>query len=128
MAELKFPRLLFAAKEFNVDQEVIIGFLLGIGFSKEQLKPTSKLTEEMYRALQKEYGQDKTTKFKVDVVKKEMQTTEIPSLEIYIDPGTAPKEEIASILADLSHLFRKIGGGGIEFKLDHVTLKQGEVI
>ncbi|MBL0234134.1 MAG: translation initiation factor IF-2 [Chitinophagaceae bacterium] len=66
MAELKLPRLLGAAKEFNVGQDTIIEFLAGKGFPKDELKPTSKLTEEMYRALQMEFQSDKAAKQKSD--------------------------------------------------------------
>ena len=62
MAELKLPRLLGAAKEFNVGQDTLIDFLIGKGFPKDELKPTSKLTEDMYRALQSEFQQDKAAK------------------------------------------------------------------
>src|SRR5437762_5304435 len=66
MAELKLPRLLAAAKEFNVGQDTLIDFLKGKGFPKDELKPTSKLTEEMYRSLQLEYQTDKAAKIKSD--------------------------------------------------------------
>lgn len=66
MAEIKLPRLLAAAKEFNVGQDTLIDFLLGKGFSKDELKPTSKLSEEMYRALQLEFQTDKAAKIKSD--------------------------------------------------------------
>lgn len=66
MAELKLPRLLAAAKEFNIGQDTLIEFLSGKGFSKDDLKPTSKLTEEMYRALQQEFSSDKAAKLKSD--------------------------------------------------------------
>jgi translation initiation factor IF-2 len=66
MAELKLPRLLAAAKEFNVGQDTLIDFLKGKGFPKEELKPTSKLTEEMYRSLQLEFQTDKAAKIKSD--------------------------------------------------------------
>lgn len=68
MAELKLPRLLAAAKEFNVGQDTIIDFLLGKGFPKDELKPTSKLSEDMYRALQQEFQGDKAAKMKSDQV------------------------------------------------------------
>ena len=66
MAELKLPRLLAAAKEFNIGQDTLIDFLIGKGFPKDELKPTSKLTEEMYRALQQEFSSDKAAKIKSD--------------------------------------------------------------
>ncbi|MCZ2458257.1 MAG: translation initiation factor IF-2 [Chitinophagales bacterium] len=68
MAELKLPRLLGAAKEFNIGQDTLIDFLIDKGFSKDDLKPTSKLTEEMYRALQSEFQSDKVAKMKSDQV------------------------------------------------------------
>jgi translation initiation factor IF-2 len=68
MAELKLPRLLGAAKEFNIGQDTLIDFLIGKGFPKDDLKPTSKLTEEMYRALQSEFQSDKAAKMKSDQV------------------------------------------------------------
>ena len=66
MAELKLPRLLGAAKEFNIGQDTLMEFLVGKGFPKDELKPTSKLTEEMYRALQMEFQSDKAAKQKSD--------------------------------------------------------------
>jgi translation initiation factor IF-2 len=68
MAELKLPRLLGAAKEFNVGQDTLIDFLIGKGFPKDELKPTSKLSEDMYRALQLEFQSDKAAKMKSDQV------------------------------------------------------------
>jgi translation initiation factor IF-2 len=68
MPELKLPRLLGAAKEFNVGQDTLVDFLENKGFSKDDLKPTSKLTEDMYRALQQEFQSDKAAKLKSDLV------------------------------------------------------------
>src|SRR4030095_14911762 len=68
MAELKLPRLLGAAKEFNIGQDTLIEFLAGKGFGKDDLKPTSKLTEDMYRALQLEFQGDKVAKGKADQI------------------------------------------------------------
>ena len=66
MPELKLPRLLAAAKEFNVGQDTISDFLIAKGFPKDELKPTSKLTEDMYRSLQQEFSSDKAAKIKSD--------------------------------------------------------------
>lgn len=68
MAETKLPRLLAAAKEFNIGQDTLIDFLLGKGFPKDDLKATSKLTVEMYGALQQEFQSDKAAKIKSDQV------------------------------------------------------------
>ena len=68
MSELKLPRLLAAAKEFNVGQDTIVDFLAKKGFNKDELKPTAKLSEDMYRALQNEFQKDKQAKNKADLV------------------------------------------------------------
>jgi translation initiation factor IF-2 len=64
MAETNTPRLMAAAKEFNVGKDTLVDFLLSKGFSKDDLKPTSKLTEDMYRSLQQEFQGDKVAKKK----------------------------------------------------------------
>jgi translation initiation factor IF-2 len=53
-----------AAKEFNIGKETLVDFLVGKGFSKDDLKPTSKLTDDMYRSLQQEFQGDKVAKIK----------------------------------------------------------------
>lgn len=68
MSELKLPRLLAAAKEFNVGQDTIIDYLAKKGFNKDELKPTAKLSEDMYYALQAEFQGDKQAKNKADLV------------------------------------------------------------
>jgi translation initiation factor IF-2 len=68
MAETTTPRLMAAAKEFNVGKDTLVDFLVGKGFSKDELKPTSKLTEDMYRALQLEFQSDKVAKIKSDQI------------------------------------------------------------
>jgi translation initiation factor IF-2 len=101
MAELKLPRLLGAAKEFNIGQDTLIDFLIGKGFPKDDLKPTSKLTEDMYRSLQLEFQGDKAAKMKSDQVdlpkgaqaeaKKKKEDEEINFRKD--DKKTAPKKE-----------------------------------
>ena len=68
MTETKLPRLLAAAKEFNIGQDTLIDFLVGKGFQKDELKPTAKLNEDMYRALQTQFQGDKVAKNKADQV------------------------------------------------------------
>lgn len=68
MAETTTPRLMAAAKEFNVGKDTLVDFLLARGFSKDDLKPTSKLSEEMYRSLQQEFQGDKVAKLKSDQI------------------------------------------------------------
>src|ERR1700729_3136856 len=68
MAETTTLRLMAAAKEFNVGKDTLVDFLVSKGFSKDELKPTSKLTEEMYRSLQLEFQGDKVAKIKSDQI------------------------------------------------------------
>ncbi len=69
MSELNTPRLMAAAKEFNIGANTLIDFLVSKNLSgSADLKPTSKLTDEMYRVLQGEYQGDKSAKEKADRV------------------------------------------------------------
>ena len=68
MSELKTPRLLQAAKEFNIGQDTLIEFLVKKGFNRDDLKPTSKLQEDHYHALQTEFQGDKVAKNKADQI------------------------------------------------------------
>src|SRR6478672_8842207 len=68
MSELKLPRLLAAAKEFNIGQDTLVDFLAGKGFNRDELKPTAKLSEAMYRSLQQEFQSDKAIKNKADQI------------------------------------------------------------
>src|SRR3954462_2165382 len=68
MSELKLPRLLAAAKEFNIGQDTLVDFLANKGFNRDDLKPTAKLSEEMYLSLQREFQGDKVAKNKADQI------------------------------------------------------------
>jgi translation initiation factor IF-2 len=57
-----------AAKEFNIGKDTLVDFLVSKGFSKDDLKPTSKLSEDMYRSLQSEFASDKVAKHKSDQI------------------------------------------------------------
>ncbi len=76
-----------AAKEFNIGKETLVDFLTGKGFSKDDLKPTSRLTEEMYRSLQMEFSSDKAAKAKSDQI-------EIPKGNILETKKKKDEEEI----------------------------------
>jgi translation initiation factor IF-2 len=62
------PRLMAAAKEFNIGKDTLVDFLTAKGFNADDLKPTAKLTEQMYRILQSEFQQDKAAKQKAEQV------------------------------------------------------------
>ena len=68
MSEQNTPRLMAAAKEFNIGTNTLIEFLVSKNFPADELKPTSKLTEAMYRVLQQEFQQDKAAKQKAEQV------------------------------------------------------------
>ena len=57
------PRLLAAAKEFNIGKETLVEFLTDKGFEISS-NPSTKLSEQMYSALQVEFAQDKKDKQK----------------------------------------------------------------
>lgn len=68
MAEVKTPRLMAAAKEFNIGTQTLIEFLVSKNFNADDLKPTAKLTEDMYSILQSEFQQDKVAKQKAEQI------------------------------------------------------------
>jgi translation initiation factor IF-2 len=74
-----------AAKEFNVGKDTLVDFLIGKGFNRDDLKPTSKLTDDMYHALQSAFQTDKAAKAKSDQI-------EIPKGSL-VDPLKKKKKE-----------------------------------
>lgn len=74
--------------------------------------------------------------FKLEVRKKELDSyinnlqeyfiyrdaiiSENSTLNLLIQPGTATKEDIGSLLSELSKLYRMLGGTGINFKLEGI--------
>ncbi|HEV8081155.1 MAG TPA: translation initiation factor IF-2, partial [Chitinophagaceae bacterium] len=68
MSEENTPRLMAAAKEFNIGKDTLIDFLVSKGFNGDDLKPTSKISGEMYRVLQTEFQQDKAAKQKAEQI------------------------------------------------------------
>ncbi|MEV4882554.1 translation initiation factor IF-2 [Chitinophaga ginsengisegetis] len=63
------PRLLAAAKEFNIGKETLIDFLGNKGFDMDGFgSPNARLTAVMYTALQSEFQQDKANKRKSDQI------------------------------------------------------------
>lgn len=94
------PRLLAAAKEFNIGRETLIEFLTSKGFDMSDMSANSRLTEEMYLALQEEFQQDKVNKKKSEQIdlprgiasdilpKKETQETPSPEPQSKTSPAT----------------------------------------
>lgn len=64
----KTPRLLAAAKEFNIGKDTLIEFLVEKKFEINASNPNVKLTPEMYAALQREFAQDKAAKRKSEEI------------------------------------------------------------
>jgi len=68
MAETTTLRLMAAAKEFNIGKDTLVDFLVGKGFSADDLRGNAKLSDEMYRSLQQEFQGDKVAKIKSDQI------------------------------------------------------------
>ncbi len=68
MSELNTPRLMAAAKEFNIGTNTLIDFLVSKSFNGDDLKPSTKLSVEMYRVLQSEFQGDKVAKQKAEQI------------------------------------------------------------
>ncbi|HXC61143.1 MAG TPA: translation initiation factor IF-2, partial [Nitrospiria bacterium] len=49
-------------------KDTLVDFLVAKGFNKDDLKPNSKLTDDMYRSLQQEFQGDKVAKIKSDQI------------------------------------------------------------
>ena len=83
----KTPRLLAAAKEFNIGKDTLVEYLTGKGFEINASNPNTKLTEQMYDSLQAEFAQDKAAKRKSD---------EIALPKGSIGDAKKPKEEVVA--------------------------------
>ena len=57
-----------AAKEFNIGKDTLVDFLVSKGFQEDDLKPNSRISEEMYRVLQVEFQTDKVAKQKAEQI------------------------------------------------------------
>ena len=107
MSEVNTPRLMAAAKEFNIGTSTLVDFLVSKGFGNDELKPTSKLSEPMYRVLQSEFQQDKAAKEKAEKVelvksggagepkkKRDEEDLSIKKKEAVKAKETKPEEEV----------------------------------
>jgi translation initiation factor IF-2 len=109
MAETTTPRLMAAAKEFNIGKETLVDFLVGKGFSKDDLKPTAKLSDDMYRSLQQEFQGDKVAKIKsnqIDLPKGSVEAKRKKEDETVLfrkDPNKKPvvKEEPVPVVEEV---------------------------
>ena len=68
MIEVNTPRVMAAAKEFNIGKDTLVDFLVSKGFEGDELKPGSKISAEMYRVLQVEFQPDKAAKQKAEQI------------------------------------------------------------
>ena len=105
MPEEKTIRIAAASREFNVGVQHIVEFLQEKGFEVDA-KPNTKLTQEMYTLLIKEYSKDKVLKEKADQVnigvarqldKEEAEkvetVTEVPQVEVPVEVIAEKKTE-----------------------------------
>src|SRR5690606_4980614 len=95
----KTPRLLAAAKEFNIGKETLIEFLTSKGFEMNASNPNTKITEEMYDALQAEFAQDKLAKRKSDEIARPkgplLENIKKPKDELNLTTSKAKSEELS---------------------------------
>ena len=98
MPDSKTPRLLAAAKEFNIGKDTLVDFLAVKGFDLGDIKPTTKLTEEMYAALQDEFQQDKAAKRKSEQIDlpKGVAVETPPAREAAVEEVPASEEPVVS--------------------------------
>jgi translation initiation factor IF-2 len=88
------PRLLAAAKEFNVGKDTIVELLMKKGLLAESdAKPTLKLNEEMYRACMQEFLSDKQAKAKSDALEMPTYKKNIKQEDAVVK-NTTTKEKI----------------------------------
>jgi 5-methylcytosine-specific restriction protein B len=73
------PRLMAAAKEFNISKDTLIDYLLTKGFNKNDLKPSAKLKHEMYLALLDRFQSDKLRKLQKERISLPESKFEEPS-------------------------------------------------
>lgn len=146
MSEANTPRLMAAAKEFNIGKDTLVDFLVTKSFSKDDLKPTSRLTEEMYHCLQQEFSSDKAAKAKSDAIeipkgsggegKKRKDEEEIvfkkdtkkkPEAEVLAPVVVAPVEELEEIVVPEEVLPPIVEPAPIEVVVPEVKKETGEV-
>ena len=96
-----------AAKEFNIGTNTLIEFLVSKNFNADELKPSTKLTDEMYQVLQSEFQQDKAAKQKAEQVdlpkgaaaeaKKKRDEEDLSFKKKEEKPKVAPVEEVVVV-------------------------------
>ena len=109
MAEVNTPRLMAAAKEFNIGTGTLTDFLVSKGFETDDLKPTSKISGEMYRVLQVEFQPDKVAKQKAEQIdlpknampeakrrrdEQDLSFTKKEPVKVKEEPAALPTEEV----------------------------------
>jgi hypothetical protein len=100
-SELKMPRLLAAAKEFNIGKDTLVDYLLTLGYNEGDLKPVSRLTPEMYMHIKKKFENDKVSKAKRDLINIQISSNDQDSstLPVSGEPSTPylrPNDEISA--------------------------------
>jgi translation initiation factor IF-2 len=131
MSEANTPRLMAAAKEFNVGKDTLIDVLVSKGFSGDDLKPTSKLTEEMYRVLQLEFQQDKVAKQKAEQIDLPKNATaeakkkrDEEDLSIRKKEVTKVKEPVAAVVEEVKEEAPKSTAEQIPVPVPEITAAQ----
>jgi len=124
MSELKLPRLLAAAKEFNIGQDTLIEFLVKKGFPKDDLKPTAKLTEDQYYSLQAEFQSDKVARDKADHV--ELPKNAVADKDKAKKPVVIEVEAVKPVKVELKEEDAKVSNAGGKLKDGKAAEKEVE--
>ncbi len=95
----KTPRLLAAAKEFNIGKDTLKDFLIDKGFDVPS-SPNFKLGEDMYDALMAEFAKDRLEKKKVDSISLPgtKAESENKSIEIKSKSDTSRSKDTGEVL------------------------------
>lgn len=95
----------FRGEEMDAYNEINLGIMF-LGDEGKEGRESSQTAIDKYRAF---------LKYRQTVV------PQASDMSLFIQPGTASKEDISELLMELSKLYRMIGGSGINFKLDGVA-------
>lgn len=122
MSEIKTWRLNKVAKEFNVGIATIVDFLGDKGH-KVEFNPNTKIEEDMYNLLAKEFAADKAVKEKSEKLGKEKSTRETITIEQKISQENTQEAEDDNIP---DYIIKNVAAEPVVAKPEPVVEKQPE--
>ena len=89
-------RLVQVLKEFNIGMDTVSEFLQKNGYTDTQITPTTKITEDVYSLIFKEFNKEKELKAKVDEIA--LQIAQIPHFDEAVnETGNLAPEETTTL-------------------------------